>query len=246
MKFIALAVSLLLSAVVGFDASAIAGSGSSVYGVMRISSSESEVIIAVPFNSADDSPINVSNLVLTANLTVDDDLYYYNGTDFDAWKLAEGAGGVKYWQSVGQVDKTQVKTSENPATATLSRGRSLIIRREKTSSPIYLIGIVPTGTASTTIAANTKALVAPPFTGTDTKTTIDLNADVTWSGVDAKDILWVPSSGSSLKQYKYKNGQWKAGFSTAAATVPAGQGFWYESKGGAPTITWAAPSPAAD
>lgn len=228
-----------------------------VVGVLPVNSSAANTVVAVPWLAAGvgDSSIAVSNVVKTANLTVGDLLYWYDAANknYQAWILASGSPAA-YWAPVDKVTENGIETAQAPDTLALSRGCALILHRQNPSAGVfYLSGQVASAGASapssTMVASSSESpadvytLVAPPSTAATS-----LNS-LTWNASCANGDKIYLAAGAGLT---YKNGQWGTEtynsssrtweFSTAGATVPAGQGFWYvrsaANAGSSLTVTW--------
>lgn len=229
---------------------------SNVLGILPVTSSAKRTIVAVPWcamSATDDTAIQVSNVVKTANLTVNDMLHVYNGSAFHSWKLAEDSETkVKYWQSVNQVGEDGSPT-ETPSAQDFAavRGSAVMLIRQDTSKPFYLYGQVGSGAVTTEITARGSAespaytLVAPAGVN---------GADLCAKGVcvnipDGDEICVTTSTGLQV-QYTRKEGAWKRYLYSFGVwewsapeqiNVSAGTGFWYISKsseGSNPVFNW--------
>ena len=256
-----LSVSLLASAAAFAETSA---TSANVIGVLRVDSMAKRTIVAVPWVAAgvDAGNIKVTDIVKTSNLKVGDTLSYYKGDGtFDTWVLNAGTdGAAPAWVSANQVSQNgETGTSEDPAVQTLPRGGALILVRQKavengTAIPFYLQGqysdvtatapVIATGTA----AEPTYNLIAHPGAKS---VDVDLNTDIIWTNPNTTDRIFILKPNGLTVECQYRSGKWQ--YNTWAkpqggglmqeqwsdATVPAGTGFWYVSKGSsAPTLAW--------
>lgn len=251
-----LSVSLLASAAAFAETSA---TSANVIGVLRVDSTAKRTIVAVPWVAAAvaGGDIKVTDLVKTSNLTVGDTLSYYKGDGtFDTWRLVEGTGeAAPAWAPVNQVSKSgETGTSEDPAVQTLPRGGALILVRQDATKPFYLQGqYSEVAAAAPTIATGTAAapvynLIAHPGAKSGV---VDLNADIAWTNPNTTDRIFILKPDGLTVECQYLSGKWQ--YNTwvkpqggglmqeqwSDATVPAGTGFWYVSKGSsAPTLAW--------
>ena len=237
-----------------------------VLGVMPVSVGN-EAIIAIPWveSGAGIDGIAVTNLIKTANLDVDDTLYWYdpsvNGGTYYSWQVVQ-TDGVKYWSSVSVVTEnfTSAAGADN---ASLKRGEAVFLKRATNSDAtnVYVVGQYTNAVANTittTIAAKkgtnspSYTLLAPPYAeklGEETGY-IDLNNSAIDWGSPAKDDAIIVG----IKYVEFGNKQigvqdryvWNSGWGkysgttfTRSAKVPVGKGLWYESyRANAGTVTW--------
>lgn len=248
-----LILSLTLAGAAALAAKASTVSSANTFGVLKVASSAKQTIIAVPWvavSTEQSSPIAIANLVMTSNLTVDDMLYYYNGSTYDAWQLTqESPEADKVWTSVKSVTANGITSSDNPTTTTVLRGKALILVRNNVSDPsIYLYGQYTPGTASTTVTAGTHEQnvwnLLAPSSAEDTVVSSE-SADKTCMTGNPSNDDYIMLSNEPAKLYKYKNGKWaytvkklNGAEITTYLTIPAGIGAWYVSAGGSPTFNW--------
>jgi len=238
--------------------------GDNTCGWVKITSALVNTVIGVPWMEVGSGdPIKVANLVKTDNLSENDMLYAYLGKSWYAWKLQSGA-----WSPVTTVSSTAAPAAAAaPTNQDIARGAALFIQRQHPTDnsgnavPFYVYGQYTTAAASTKIAADT----APTYTlcASPVPVAFDLNGlapngkDKKISNPGANDMIVVPQANGASLVYMLKDGQWgyyaKTQVSreiggktysfdqqtwTAAPVIPLGQGFWYVSKGGSPTINW--------
>lgn len=247
---------LFLSAVSVIAIAGVAGAADSTqFGVLRVPSSLKKTIVSVPWleSGTGTQNVTISNLVLTADLEVGDLLKYYNGSSYECWRLAEGAGNVKYWQSVvmdnGNGD--YVPTG-NPAETTIARGKAIILDRcgkpaegtRDLSKGFCIMGKPADGSVVTTLLASSSSasaysLIAPPNVNGAT----DVNTGMTWTNIEVGDLLAL-NTANGVKYYGYAKTsraeniyKWvdaQTG-SQQNITIPCGQGAWFISKATAVT-----------
>ena len=243
---------LAVSAAMATD---VEGLTSDTYGWIKVNSSATNTIIAVPWLNVGGGNVEVAKLVKTDTLTTGDWLYWYNGSNYYAWQLTETAC-VKAWTPTGTVTEGMTFTAPD-ATFGLAKGQALFIQRSDTTKDIYLYGQYASGDVAVAVAGGGETpaytLIANPRTAE-----VDLNssAAVTMTGTpNAEDKILVPGTdGAISKEYTYANGAWgyntkttirvgnkdinKLTRTTTNVTLPVGRGVWYVSKGGSPTFTF--------
>lgn len=232
---------LLTIAMMAGAMSVMAVESSNTFGILRVDSTAAQTIVSVPWAAAGGGNINVADVVKTANLNNGDKLHYYNTTTkkYRVWELTNGE-----W--------VEAKDAQDPAAdaPTLARGNAIILERfapqdGSIANCFYLYGQYTNAAASTECVANGYTLLAPPSTE-DT----NLN-NKTWSNVNENDNI-VLANGTLLS---YRNNKWgkltktinestgviEESVNTNVATIAAGEGAWYISKGTtAPSVTWVA------
>lgn len=239
------------------------------FGVLKVSSSCTNTIIAVPWadysKDIDNPPeITATNLVKTSNLKKGDTILAYAGGKYDAWELDADGGkwvATKMWTTLGP-DEDGSTTS---ATAFIKRGKAFWLVRKgadtRDDKAIYLYGQAATNdveveVASGSVTAPTSMLIANPFA-------FDLNLNgglVATSGkieigegsayTKGDSISFTDDSGKLVVAYYDDNGWYVrkvSGGRSMTVTkerdveLPAGTGFWYERHGNEPlTLTFKA------
>ena len=252
MKRVLFSVAILAASVCAADEI----TSSNVLGILPVTSSAKRTIVSVPWcamSATDDAAIQVSNVVKTANLSVDDMLHVYSGGSFQSWKLAEDSvSKVKYWQSVNQVSETGAPTETPSATDFAAvRGTAILLIRQDATKPFYLYGQVGSGEVKTEITALGSSespaytLVAPAgVMGTNLVSVVTQNIpdddDIFVPTVNGVQVQYTRKDGA-WKQYKYSAGEW-SWMPVENINIPAGTGFWYVSKSGDgsayPTFNW--------
>lgn len=219
-------------------------------GLMNVPSTAKTTMIAVPWvtvGGAADT-MKVANLVKTDTLTAGDELYYYDGSTYYRWTLTSGVWTPS--ATTKSEDGKSVTVQAPDADYGIARGKGLFLVRQNTSSEIWLYGQSSTAAISVTVAKGTATAPAYTMLANPNTEAYGLNAhDV--EGADG-DMISIPGDSTV---YTYKGGSWgyvqKTGEKTIRSktidvmewavgevTVPAGQGVWYVSKGGEPTIAW--------
>ena len=236
---------------------------SNVLGILPVTSSAKRTIVSVPWcalSATDDAAIQVSNLVKTANLSVGDTLHYVNPSGkYNTWRLTEGSGGVKYWASVTEVTEQQLGDTPASDVTTVARGNAImLIRNGKLSDPFYLYGQVGTAaTVSSAIVAGTDSVPAYSLIASPKPAAWDVNDGATWSNVGANDRIFVYGNDGITIELVWNTDTSKWCYIEDVFTelggqrirtgtkmtkyeddIPAGQGAWYVSYGGSPTLTW--------
>lgn len=226
-----------------------------VFGCLAIESSAEETIICVPWlQPGTGENIKIEDVIKTSNLVGGDQILYYDGNAYQTWELTNGA-----WVKAGSV-------GVGSSAEALKRGNALILKRpgaaDRTDKKIYIYGQVANdGSVTMTMAKGTKgspaySLIAPPTVGDEGKNTTDLNANASWTNVNAQDYIVLPDMsilvylddgngakkwGKQIKTRTDKTQPFTIEFDTDKAVVPAGQGAWYVSGVGAtttPSVTW--------
>lgn len=227
---------------------------SATYGVLAVSDTETHnTVVGVPWRNVSEtlSDVTLSNLVSTATLAENDKVYLYEET-------RDGSAITTNWyeyvcSGTGVLEPSTTvfgKTYATPGAAdvkTLSRGAGLIIQRKSITTPIYLCGRYDDTTlvGSTTIPANSTALIANPLT-----TNKEIGSSVGSNG----DEIRIPLDNGGLTIYTKKDGAWGHYVETTSTsrrggtvttqtwtpgcTLAAGRGAWYVCGDTEATIAW--------
>ena len=221
-------------------------------GVIPVTSSNSEVVISVPWvevGASSTNCISVTNFVLATGLTAGgletgDKLIWYGGeASPKSWYLKTGSP-LPFWKACtdGSVD------APNPDFPAIKQGQALILTRHSptntdgTAKTFYLVGQVGTNTTvRTTVAANGYTLVAPPAKQQINFNNTDHVAAV--SGAYAKgDTIYVEVVNGIRRMLKYDGEKWLPSWTPRTvenATIDVGRGFWYYRKGDSSlTLEW--------
>jgi len=256
MKVKTLACLCALAAIPAFGTEAV--TSGNTFGVLKVTCSATNVIIATPWVKCGDatSAVSVTDLVMTDNLAEGDEIIIYTNSAFKRWVL----NSSKQWVGTPVTDATGTAAGGDPATSAIARGLAFRFIKSggytSDSYDLYLYGQNTEATATSQIARGGSAaspvysLVASPKT-----TAANLNDGVTFNfDPNAADEIRVPRDNLPDVVYTYKTGEgggWGTSVKTkvgsvykkmwtVGCTIPAGTGFWYVSKGasGTGTITW--------
>lgn len=225
-------------------------------GVLKVDSSATNTILAVPWKSFDGGNVKVSELVHAASLSTDDMLYAYDSDgNLESWRVNDGV-----WVPATVVDGAQTTNSDPAAFGRLARGKGVWLKRSDTKKPIYLMGQPTTEAVTNTLTAaeangepSWNLVASPKFEAVD------------WSKFSKTDEIIVPTAGKTPKHYTYKkdaSGKDAWGYPGATVTktltlpngttvdviktehktgdtaITPGTGFWYLNKGAEKTINW--------
>lgn len=228
---------------------------SNTFGLLRVDSAQKQTIVCVPWvasSATDDLPIKVTDIVKTANLTVGDNLYWYDGAKYWGWVLQKKQeSDEKVWVAANIVEEGDVvAASPGAGIQTLARGNAIILVRQNPANPFYLLGqVAKSGAVASEFPAGAYSLLAPPSASA---TGIDVNS-ATWANVNVADqimftdsagksrtLLWNPSAEGGAKWGVFKRtvsapeGTWKYD-----VLIAPGCGAWYVNKGeNTVTATW--------
>lgn len=222
--------------------------GTTEVGMLSIASSAKNCIVAVPYlELATGENICVSNIVKTANLAANDELYVYNDGSWTAWVLKEDAGKAKYWDkvgiaSIGANGKPVLGASEAASDVTAVPGGAVwLTRKNPTSAPFYVYGGY-TNVLKTIVSATAKTLVANP-TASSVAITGKINpaiGDTIWEladdGVGMTQYIYGTTNAQVAASWYVKNGTKYTKPSKLPALAP-GCGVWMKLKNGG-TINW--------
>lgn len=219
------------------------------------------VILSIPLSACGTGgDIKVTDLVLTTGLSNNTYLKAENSTSpsgWDVWKINNDN-----WEAVTVSSGTGQSETRAAAEVTLARGKAVWLERPAgdEGKVIYLYGQVGTSAASTPVAKGAPGAAKFTLLGHSNPEAYKLSNANNWTGcADGDQILLTLNGGSLIVQRK--GGVWckvvateqKVTFpdgehtvstieykplTTEDVTVPAGQGFWYRSVGGNPTINW--------
>jgi hypothetical protein len=215
---------------------------------IAVTNDMAETLISVPLVEVGGSveQIPLTNYVLTTNLAGNDKLLQWNGTKYYAWNLN---GTTWEWEPLTVVDGNAAWQTPSGDVAKLARGTGAwLVRGESSKSKeFYLYGQVSGAEVVSTFIGGQQTLMGHPRAAA-----FNPNSGVTWSGQQDGDMIIFanPANRTGMTKLTYKadkvNGwarQTEPGVWTKDETsmIPAGQGFWYVSKGSANgTATWGA------
>lgn len=230
---------ILLSSILAVGAAFAVTVDSTEIGVLGIDKPTANAdLIAVPFEGYDAANITVADMVNTAELEVDTELYVPNASGkYDVWKLNSDKEWTKFSENVviGNGGATAGSTPD-AAAVTTTRGSAFWLKPPSAGAAVgtcYLLGKPVSGTGSSALESGKWNLVGN--TSGEAKTVP--------AGTEGEKVC-VPTAAGGLDTYTYRakaqpSGGWaKEGSRTAVAvTIQSGQGFWYLSKGTA-SIAW--------
>lgn len=241
---------ILSALAIAAASTALAVESSNTFGILRVDSSAEQTIVSVPWENAGGGAIKVKDVVKTANLTVGDQLYYYDATAqepaYKMWALTENG-----WEGATTVANGITPTAGDEED-TLARGGALILVRsaptkvvdgKTAANPFYLYGQYNSSQPSISVTRNassvTYTLIAPPSANA-----VSLN-DGTWAGVTSGDRVILPN-GQPL-YWKDSTDKWCAlttdldtgddTYTPYATPVPAGEGVWMRVQKGSGTVS---------
>lgn len=230
-----------------------------VVGWARVESPNARTIIGVPWlNVGGDGNVEVAKLVKTDTLTQGDKLYVFdNGT----WYFYE-LDSSKAWVAGNTVNANASPVAAgDPTTATIARGKALVLERASTSDPFYLYGKygdLDSAELTATVAAMSGTKPTLTLLASPKLAEIDVNANNFITGtINASDSIIMPVEGGFTTSYTRNadNTAWVKKTTTTmtrfgktitveqltseGCTIPLGTGFWYSRAGdSALTINW--------
>lgn len=214
-----------------------------------------------------DLDVRVDRLVSPRNLTAGDlVLVPTSEVSYAAWALTEVdvANGAMAWEPIATAEllESNIATNRNPliknndGEAIIARGHGMWLIRQDPTKPFYVYGQWATGGKSVTVEQGASDTPAYTMLGDPLLREVDINA-LKWENVGAGDSVIITTDSSATKNCTWDStkNMWyhvevksviKFGRTVASSTkvydgltVPAGAGFWYVSRGGAPTVTFA-------
>ena len=208
--------------------------------VMNITPSVQNTIIPVPVTTiGSTNPVSVHDLVKAANLPDDTMLYYFDGTNYKAWKK-DNTGAWTTPDITATIGSAAV--SAGSTTIHVSVGAALWVSFPSEVTPSEQTIVVygaPVASKTSTIAVGTNLLANPTGEAVDGATLATKLANIT--PVKGDKITYL--GGMSYSGYfTYTGTVWKKvvgkTITDGLDNLPANGGFWYISKGGAGTINW--------
>lgn len=196
------------------------GVASTAFGAMKIYSSTTNTVVSVPWleSGTGDAAVSVSNLVLTAGLTLGDVLYVYDdntGEYTDSWVLRKDG-----WEA-------------SEGGTSIVRGKAIILERQNPDTGYFYIMGKPYSGAEGFVALlggtptqPAYSLIAPPSVAD-----VDINTGMTWEGIHKFDSI-IMHDGASLV---WSNGNWykrdaSGDWTKDGITIPMGRGVWFVAK----------------
>ena len=213
------------------------------------------VILSIPLSACGTGgDIKVTDLVLTTGLSADTYLKAENSTSQSGWDVWKITGGK--WEAVTVSSGTEQSETRAASDATLARGKAVWLERPAgdEGKVIYLYGQVGTSAASTPVAQGAPGAATFTLLGHSKPEAYNLSKANDWTGcVEGDQILLTLKGKNTMLKYKNSEEKWvvlstkvenglvdlvETSVTESKITVPAGQGFWYRSVGGNPTINW--------
>lgn len=196
--------------------------------VIKVESPLTNVVVAIPgFDLSGGGDLAISNLIKTTGLTVGDDLFAFDGTNYKRWTLDGNgiwqANDTSYVYAGGQIDISGTPAADTP----MPVGQGIWLRRAYPTN--FYVYAVHDATPSITVDAGATVLLGNPLT-TDKAPTI--------TGAEVGDLILVPTATFTSK-YRY-NGSAFVGLKGNLPAIVKGTGFWYkaESTGSTRTVSW--------
>lgn len=226
---------LLTIAVAAFAITAVNAYTAQQVGVTTISTTSRNTIIPVPFTSLTNSSTSVTakDLVKTTGLAENTWLLYFDGAQYNAWKL----NSSKVWEpgTYATIPGAIVSPAANNLTVSAGGAMWIVLPDGESSASITVYGSY-TGSNTSTVAAGKTMLVANP---------LQSPATIATSGAVKGDKITFIADGAPMVYTYNKAGQWvtlteEGGVlsTTEISTIPLGAGFWCKASTSAITITW--------
>ena len=229
---------LLMIAVAALVSAASAEYTSQTIGVTKVTTTNQNTILAVPFASLNGGGlISANELVCTNGLPIGTgssttQLHVFKNNEYYTWEL----DGVSGWVPVASSSHITEAVESNSIMASGGAIWIVLPSVPVPSQDIYIYGDFTTPCTSSTLVSAKDNLVANPL---QTKATIGVEPAV-------GDVLTVTKDGVAdkyeFKQNKAKtsSGWRKDGASASLPQIEVGQGIWYKRAGADTTITWTA------
>lgn len=212
---------------------------------IKLDTTTTNTIIALPLVNVGSSTVNPTNYVLTAGLSENDFLYSSYGKTKGGWKITGGK-----WEQVDVVSGLTVLPSDS-----LARGAGVWLKRLNPSaaSSIYLYGQIATNAVTSVAAVSGFTMMGNPKT-----TSIGIN-NISWStpptlndeievlndatAYGATTYVWHAPSDSDAPCWcteTLDTVNWTFTYTRADKTFQPGEGFWYKNTSSSvtPTINW--------
>ena len=225
---------LLLIAVTTLVFAASAEYTSQTIGVTKITTTNKNTIVAVPFASLNGGgAISANDLVCTNGLPADTALQVFANNQYYVWEL-DPAGWVP-------VPATGVDATAIANNSTIACGGAIWVvlpTTPATSQDIYIYGDFTTAPTVSSIVAGANLIANP------------LQSDATFalSGTPVQgDQIIIPNDGNPDSYSFSRKGKWTgdgAAVTITSIRIKVGQGFWYVRKDGSTVsaVTWTAAS----
>ena len=192
--------------------------GANTFAFLPVNSSASSTIIAVPFSGCGESQqrIYVTNLVMTANLSVGDTLLHKNGSGWEAWEIYSD-GGTMRWRGVTVATANGTAVSAPASEVAINCGDACWLNRSSTGTPFFLYGQKNDTKAPVTVAAGTGSkptytIVGCPYEAGDFDVT-------TIAGAEGDTVILMANNDVGKVEYRYSGTAWQKLKKVAGETV---------------------------
>ena len=220
------------------DSNEDAAASTNLVGVTRVkvpAKLNEKVLIAVPWvngvTADGDIPVSVSNLVKTANLRENDQLWWYDSVNskYMVWEI----NAQTNWTEVTTVTKgdefeeDKFEAARAPDSKLLARGDAVLLWRvnsEDWSKPVYLSGMDTDSPVTFTFGKNAGlSLFAPP--SVSNLAGVDFTTAATWTGLSTGDKVMFVNANGALMSFTWKNNKWNG---IGSKVIPIGIGAWFK------------------
>ena len=207
--------------------------------VRNITPSVQNTIIPVPVTTIGSTdPVSVHDLVKAANLPENTMLYYFDGTNYKAWKKVSNAWTTPdYAATIGSAEVSAGSTAIH-----VSVGAALWVSFPEgttLSDQTIVVYGAPVASKTSTIAVGTNLLANPTGTAVGGSTLATKLASI--KPVKGDKITYLGGATTGV-YFTYTGSVWKKvadkTITEGLDDLPANGGFWYISNGGAGTINW--------
>lgn len=223
---------LLSLAVATFAFAAMADYAGQTIGVTKITTTNQNTIVAVPFASLTNSLVNISanDLVSPVGLPPETVLQVFKNNQYYGWQLDNN--GV--WVAVGDQAASQADVIANSTIACGGAIWVVLPSAPAVSQDIYIYGDFTEEPTESSIVAGVNLIANP------------LQSDATFalSGTPVQgDQIIIPNDGNPDSYSFSKKGKWTgdgAAVTITSIRIKVGQGFWYVRKDGSTVskVTW--------
>lgn len=234
----------LLIASIFASAVAVAGSvtTSNVMGLVKVNDDSAKAsqddynvwLVTAPLTDyGSDANIAVADVLQTASLAEDDELWIPNGSGYNMYKLqSDGKWKAAKTVTAGP-NGIQVTSADSPDVATVSRGQAFWVKTKATQINLFGEGVM--AAKSVTVSGGTTKKAWSLIGSTAQTGSIDLSSLSGKKGdmirlANGQEYMY-GGSGDSAGWYKKVNGAFDTSAKTTD-TIAAGIGFWYATKEG--------------
>ncbi len=213
---------------------------STTVGVLKtVVSAGTDAPLGVPYLGSDSNSVAVADLI-TVGLAKDDEISVWDGSTYKIWKYTGSA-----WEGAADANHG-VAATEDDATATKVQPGQAIWYKPASATAVVLAGVVP-ASSSASATANASSLFCNPYAEAVTVkdiTNASKGDQIFTTTTKTRYVYTTCWNTVSWTEYTTIGGQTRQKESLTAVSnterIPAGEGFWYLSNGGTPTITWKA------